>query len=70
MTTLTHNKKKYYTDFADLVFNRTRQMKYGIDSCKKSFADPILILVRKELVDWQSIEDNNILCETNVDVSM
>jgi len=66
MRTLLAKKDKYYKEYADSVFKLARQMRYGISSCTTSFADPDLISMRKELVDWQSNEDEDALCQTNM----
>jgi hypothetical protein len=65
MRTLLPKKVKYYKEFAD-VLNRTyRQMRYGIDSCRPDLnAD--LIDMRKQIVDWQAIEDEGALSQTNI----
>lgn len=40
-------------------------MRYGIAS-KPSVIDPLMASIRKELVDWQSNEDEEALCQTNM----
>lgn len=66
MRTLLTKKSKYYKDYADTVFRTVRQMRYGIESCKISVIDAELAYMRKQLVDWQSNEDEDALCQTNM----
>lgn len=66
MRTLLPKKDKYYKDFADVIYRTAVQMRYGIESCKTSLIDPILSSVRKELVDWQSNEDESALSQTSI----
>lgn len=66
MRTLLAKKEKYYKEYADAVFKTVRQMRYGISSCKKSLVSPDLAYMRKQLVDWQSNEDEDALCQTNM----
>lgn len=66
MRTLLAKKSKYYKDYADTVFRTVRQMRYGIESCKVSVIDAELAYMRKQLVDWQSNEDEDALCQTNM----
>jgi hypothetical protein len=40
-------------------------MRYGIDSCRPDL-DADLIDMRKQIVDWQAIEDEGALCQTNI----
>jgi hypothetical protein len=65
MRTLLPKKEKYYKQFADSLNRVYRQMRYGIDSCRPDLnAD--LIDMRKQIVDWQAIEDEGALCQTNI----
>jgi hypothetical protein len=65
MRTLLPKKVKYYKEFADVANRTYRQMRYGIDSCRPDLnAD--LIDIRKQIVDWQAIEDEGALSQTNV----
>lgn len=66
MRTLLHKKEKYYKEYADVTYKTAVQMRYGIDSCKSLLVDPLLASVRKELVDWQSNEDESALSQTNI----
>ena len=51
--------------FADSLSRICKKMRYGIDSCRPDLNDD-LIEIRKQLVDWQAIEDEGALCEANV----
>ena len=65
MRTLLPKKEKYYKEFADSLNRVYRQMRYGIESCKADLnAD--LIDMRKQIVDWQAIEDEGALCQSNI----
>lgn len=66
MRTLLAKKSKYYKEYADTVFRTVRQMRYGIDSFKLSVINADLAYMRKQLVDWQSNEDEDALCQTNM----
>jgi hypothetical protein len=66
MRTLLAKKSKYYKDYAEIVHKTVRQMRYGIESCKLSVIDAELAYMRKQLVDWQSNEDEDALCQTNM----
>lgn len=66
MRTLLPKKAKYYKDYAESVFKTARQMRYGIGTCKSSFVEADLAYMRKQLVDWQSNEDEDALCQTNM----
>jgi hypothetical protein len=65
MRTLLPKKEKYYKQFADSLNRVYRQMRYGIDSCRPDL-DADLIDMRKQIVDWQAIEDEGALCQTNI----
>jgi len=49
-------ERKYNNEFADAMMVVFRKMKYGISSCRYT-KDLDLILMRKELVDWQTSGD-------------
>lgn len=53
---LTSNKVDIYIQFADSVEQIMNEMKYGLESCKKS-KDFDLLDIRKTLVDWQTLND-------------
>jgi len=64
MRTLLAKKSKYYKEYADSVHKKVRELRYGIAACKNSLVDSDLASIRKELVDWQSNEDEDALCQT------
>lgn len=66
MRNLLAKKGKYYKEYADAVYKTVRQLRYGIGSCKKALVNSDLAYMRKELVDWQSNEDEDALCQTNM----
>lgn len=66
MRTLLAKKDKYYKEYAESVFKTVRQLCYGISSCKSSLVSEDLLYIRKQLVDWQSNEDEDALCQTNM----
>ena len=65
MRTLLPKKEKYYKEFADVVNKTYRQMRYGISSCKPSVSED-LAFMRKHIVDWQDLEDEDALCKANL----
>lgn len=65
MRTLLPKKTKYYKEFADVVNKNFRQLRFGIESCKPG-TDMDLAFIRKEIVDWQAIEDEDALCQVNM----
>lgn len=65
MRNLLSKKEKHYKQFADSVSRICRKMRYGIDSCRPDLDDD-LIDMRKQLVDWQAIEDEGALCQSNI----
>lgn len=65
MRTYLPHKAKYAKQFGDSFYNTYKQMRYGIASCKPSVHQD-LISMRKELVDWESNEDDGALSETNI----
>lgn len=65
MRSLLPKKEKYYKEYADNVYKAYRQLRYGLASCP-GITDPMLTDMRKQIVDWQSIEDEDALCQPNV----
>jgi len=65
MRNLLSKKEKHYKQFADSVSRICRKMRYGIDSCRPDLDDD-LIEMRKQIVDWQAIEDEGALSQTNI----
>lgn len=65
MRNLLPKKNKYYVEFADAIAKQYRQIKYGIDTCRTG-KDLDLVTMRKELVDWQSNDDNNALSDVSI----
>lgn len=64
MRPLLPKKEKYYADFSDAVYKQHKKLRYGIDSC--NLHDLELSSIRKELVDWQSREDEGALSEVSI----
>ena len=52
-------------NFANSVYAEFRQMKYGIQSCKRT-VDPWLAEIRKDIVEYQSNDDGGALCEVSI----
>lgn len=50
------NKIDIYIQFANTVEQMMNEMKFGLESCKKS-RDFDLLDIRKTIVDWQSLDD-------------
>ena len=69
MRSLLSKKTKYYKEYAESVFREMRQMRYGISSCKTSLVDDDLAYMRKQIVDWQSNEDEDALCHTSMNLT-
>jgi hypothetical protein len=65
MRSLLANKVKYYKSFADTVYADYKKLRYGIATCKPT-ADMDLAMVRKEIVDWQSNEDDGALSDVQI----
>lgn len=65
MRTYLPNKVKYTKQFADVMHRMYKQMRYGIESCRPEL-DTQLISMRKELVDWETNEDDGALSETKI----
>lgn len=53
---LSAKKVEIYKEFADTTYQLMVEMKYGLESCKKT-RDWDLLDIRKTLVDWQTLED-------------
>ena len=51
-----NKEKKYNKDFADAMMSEFRRLKYGISACGH-LKDLDLVVMRKELVDWQASGD-------------
>lgn len=54
---LSAKKVEIYKEFADTTYQLMVEMKYGLESCKKT-RDWDLLDIRKTLVDWQTLEDD------------
>jgi len=54
---LSNKKEEIYKQFAESTYQLMVEMKYGLESCKKT-KDFDLLDVRKTIVDWQTLEDN------------
>jgi len=65
MRTLLPKKEKYYKEFADVVNKTYRKLRYGITACKPSVSED-LAFMRKHIVDWQDLEDEDALCKSNI----
>jgi hypothetical protein len=65
MRSLLANKVKYYKSFADTVYADYKKLRYGIATCKPT-ADMDLAMVRKDIVDWQSNEDDGALSDVQI----
>ena len=65
MRNLLSKKEKHYKQFADSLSRICKKMRYGIDSCRPDLDDD-LIEMRKQIVDWQAIEDEGALSQTNI----
>jgi hypothetical protein len=68
MRNLLPHKVKHYKNFALLVERTYRKLRYGISSCKAEL-DADLTYMRKELVDWQSNEDEDALMQSNINTT-
>lgn len=65
MRNLLEGKNKYYKSFADGVYSEYLNMRFGLDACSgKTNMD--LASMRKEIVDWQAIEDEGALTEVSM----
>lgn len=65
MRNLLPDKIKHFQNFADAIYKDFRQTRFGIKPCCGD-EDLDLLLVRKELVDYQSIEDSGALTEASI----
>ena len=65
MRSLLANKVKYYKSFADTIYADYKKLRYGIATCKPT-ADMDLAMVRKDIVDWQSNEDDGALSDVQI----
>jgi hypothetical protein len=65
MRSLLANKVKYYKSFADTVYADYKKLRYGIATCKPT-ADMDLAMIRKDIVDWQSNEDDGALSDVQI----
>lgn len=54
---LSNKKEEIYKQFAESTYQLMVEMKYGLESCKKT-KDFDLLDVRKTIVDWQTLEDD------------
>jgi len=59
------NRERYYENFANAIYREHKRLRYGIAVCKPN-TDIDLATMRKELVDWQSKNDGDALCSTNI----
>lgn len=64
MRSLLPNQAKHNKVFADALYRRYRQIRYGIASCREGDLD--LATMRKDIVDWQQYEDDGALNETSI----
>ena len=55
-------EKKYNNEFVEGIITEFRKLKYGVSSCNYE-KDLDLLIMRKELVDWQSLGGYEDLCE-------
>lgn len=62
---LLFDKNKYYTNFANSIYDVFRKMKYGISSCK-SKSPLYLDEIRKDIVDYQAHDDGGALTEVSI----
>jgi hypothetical protein len=65
MRSLLANKVKYYKSFADAIYADYKKLRYGISTCKPT-VDMDLAMVRKDIVDWQSNEDDGALSDVQI----
>ena len=59
------NRERYYENFANAIYKEHKRLRYGIATCRPT-PDLDLAMVRKELIEWQSKNDGDALCATNV----
>jgi len=65
MRNLLPQKDKYLMNFANSVYNEFRQMKYGIQSCRKA-GNLLLDEMRKDIVEYQSHDDGEALTQVSI----
>jgi hypothetical protein len=65
MRNLLPQKEKYLINFANSVYAEFREMKYGIQSCRKT-GDLWLNEIRKDIAEYQSNDDGEALCEVSI----
>jgi hypothetical protein len=65
MRNLLPQKEKYLMNFANSVYAEFREMKYGIQSCRKT-GDLWLNEIRKDIAEYQSNDDGEALCEVSI----
>jgi hypothetical protein len=59
------NRERYYENFANAVYRQHKKLRYGISTCKPDI-DVDLATMRRDLVEWQSKNDSDALCSTNI----
>jgi hypothetical protein len=65
MRNLLPQKEKYLINFANSVYAEFREIKYGIQSCKKT-GNLDLNEMRKDIVEYQSNDDGGALCQVSI----
>lgn len=65
MRNLLESKTKYYKSFADSVYSQYRQVRYGLGTCSRT-TELEIASMRKDIVDWQAIEDEDALTEVSM----
>lgn len=65
MRNLLEGKVNHYTNFADAVFKKYRNIRFGLESCGPG-TDLDLASIRKDIVDWQSLEDEDALTAVSI----
>lgn len=65
MRNLLPQKEKYLINFANSVYAEFQQMKYGIQSCRKT-GELWLNEMRKDIVEYQSKDDGGALCDVSI----
>jgi len=66
MRNLLPQREKYDIQFSDIMYDEMRKLKYGISSCKKEFNKKWLLEIRKEIADYQAMDDDGALTEVSV----
>jgi hypothetical protein len=59
------HKTKHTLNYADSVYRKFREIRYGISSCKAELESD-LAFMRKELTNWQSYDDAGALTTSNL----